>query len=509
MPSSSDGRSGKMSSAMSGMSGREAGHGVEGREVIGGKVYGTIFMGPESERETTLDKLYSATQREQWSRQTENEYMERVRARATERVRGLLLQARRRGEALEAEARERAEQIVREAEAIRAGAERERGQAEEKWREAEERYRQAEKLRSTAQEDGLAAGRAQAREELAQAREELGNATGAVLIGIQEQCAAIFAAWRGDLAALVREVAEKGTGLVIKDEREKVLSALLDQSMRALLDRRSFSVRVNPEDADLVRDILSDARHVNPRVSTWEVVRDPALEPGSLVVESESALVDNSRAARSSVVDEVLAHLEIPQSDADQAATEQVTQTLIDNLRNVGVDVTEEGGDSEGTASEHTPESSPGGRQADAAPDGERADMFAEHDAPQLSPADGLDDAVPATETPLMESGFVSGNAPQNSSESLFENLPQNSLQNSDDSDGEVEPAQTQAAPQSAPDPDVLSGTEANDLVEAFLGDPPGDGHLAGDGHPLPDIVADELLADMGFASETKPHSGG
>lgn len=109
-----------------------------------------------------------------------------------------------------------------------------------------------------------------------------------VLISIQEQCGAIFEAWRKDLAALVREVAEKGTGLVIRAERAEVLAALLDQSMRALLDKRSFSVRVNPEDADLVADILSDARHVNSRVSVWETVRDPSLEPGSLVVESES-----------------------------------------------------------------------------------------------------------------------------------------------------------------------------------------------------------------------------
>ena len=51
-----------------------------GREVIGGKVYGTIFMGPESERDTTLGKLYNAAQREQWNRQAENEYLDRVRA---------------------------------------------------------------------------------------------------------------------------------------------------------------------------------------------------------------------------------------------------------------------------------------------------------------------------------------------------------------------------------------------------------------------------------------------
>ena len=70
-------------------SGGVPGNASGGREVIGGKVYGTIFMGPESERETTLGKLYNAAQREQWNRQTENEYMERVRARATDRVREL------------------------------------------------------------------------------------------------------------------------------------------------------------------------------------------------------------------------------------------------------------------------------------------------------------------------------------------------------------------------------------------------------------------------------------
>ena len=168
-------------------SGGVPGNASGGREVIGGKVYGTIFMGPESERETTLGKLYNAAQREQWNRQTENEYMEGVRARATARVRELLLQARRRGEALEAEARERAERIAHEAEGIRAEAVRDRERAAEELRQAESTRQQAETRLSTAHETGLAEGRAQAREELAQAREELGNATGAVLISIQEQ----------------------------------------------------------------------------------------------------------------------------------------------------------------------------------------------------------------------------------------------------------------------------------------------------------------------------------
>ena len=48
----------------------------------------------------------------------------------------------------------------------------------------------------------------------------------------------------------------------------------------------------------------------------------------------------------------------------------------------------------------------------------------------------------------------------------------------------------------------VRTNTEASELVDAFLGD------QSGSDHHLPDIVADELLADMGFAPETKQHSG-
>lgn len=487
-------------------SGGVPGNASGGREVIGGKVYGTIFMGPESERETTLGKLYNAAQREQWNRQTENEYMERVRARATDRVRELLLQARRRGEALEAEARERAERIAHEAEGIRAEAVRDRERAAEELRQAESTRQQAETRLSTAHETGLAEGRAQAREELVQAREELGNATGAVLISIQEQCGAIFEAWRKDLAALVREVAEKGTGLVIRAERAEVLAALLDQSMRALLDKRSFSVRVNPEDADLVADILSDARHVNSRVSVWETVRDPSLEPGSLVVESESALVDNSRAARFSAVDEVLSHLEIPESKADHNAAETVTRTLLHSLRGAGVDVTEEGAEpSEGSVRDSSSEDV---ASVEKRPEPEEDALPAASSEAAVSAADN----GKSGETPA-ETSAVSGSATEEVRE---ETLPVPELSVRDEPESEAASSavpgsmaetdkggSSPVAPESAPDHGELAGTEASELVDAFLGDP------GADGHPLPDIVADELLADMGFGPEKERHSNG
>ena len=85
--------------------------------------FGTIFMGPTPDRETTLERLYDAAQREVWNQQTEEEYLERVKARATERVRALLLQARRRGDDILREAESKAGSLRAEAAAIKAEAE--------------------------------------------------------------------------------------------------------------------------------------------------------------------------------------------------------------------------------------------------------------------------------------------------------------------------------------------------------------------------------------------------
>ena len=295
-----------------------------------------------------------------------------------------------------------------------------------------------------------------------------------------------------------------GLGEALADRPETFVAE--SQSMRALLDKRSFSVRVNPEDADLVADILSDARHVNSRVSVWETVRDPSLEPGSLVVESESALVDNSRAARFSAVDEVLSHLEIPESKADHNAAETVTRTLLHSLRGAGVDVTEEGAEpSEGSVRDSSSEDV---ASVEKRPEPEEDALPAASSEAAVSAADNGESG----ETPA-ETSAVSGSATEEVRE---ETLPVPELSVRDEPESEAASsavpgsmAETDkggsppVAPESAPDHGELAGTEASELVDAFLGDP------GADGHPLPDIVADELLADMGFGPEKERHSNG
>lgn len=488
--------------------------------------YGTIFMGPTPDRETTLDRLYDVTQRELWNQQTEQEYLDRVKAKATERVRALLLQARQRGDAILREAEHQAGTLRAEAEAMRA-------QAAQTLQQAEAVRHEAEVVRGAAHGEGLEAGHAEAMAELAQARRELGEATGAVLLGIHEQCGHIFEAWRGDMAALLREAVEKATGWVMNEDRAAVLEQLLDRSIRALLDRRNFTVRVNPVDAALVTDMLADAHRASPRVDNWELATDPQLEPGSLIVESDSGLVNNSREARSSVVDEVLAHLTLPMGQADQDAFAGVTETLVGELRKNGVELEDDG---EAAAQPET-----GG----AAPPSERDEAGMEPAAPESVPFQETVVPVPPAQTdpvPTESEQTAPPSPPEAPAQTAVPPLAEPASAPAEMPTDDPAASLASVPERPAPDPAALadlSDQEARDLVRSFLEtddsaapERAGDGMGAGEGTPLsrpqssepsgsadpapsadlpnatdglPPDLADELLADMGFAPDPAP----
>ena len=460
--------------------------------------FGTIFMGPTPDRETTLERLYDAAQREVWNQQTEEEYLERVKARATERVRALLLQARRRGDDILREAESKAGSLRAEAAAIKAEAEQTRDALTG---EARALLDEAAALRDAARSEGYEEGRARAEAELAETRRALGETTAVVLLGIHEQCAHIFEAWRADLVALLREAVEKGTGLAVDRDRAAVLEQLLDRSMRALLDRRRLIVRVNPVDAALVTDMLADAKRGGPRADNWELTVDPELEPGSLVVESESGLVNNSRGVRRSVVDEVLEHLTLPAGQADQDAVTAVARTLVEEMRGHGVELEEEGDEASSDTSGTAPVSGEAALGASSDADAPVPTQTADAGSP-LAPEASGEAAKPVVQTaPSLAEPEPS--PPPAEADPAPEVAP--SAASARARPAEPGPAQSSAAA------DVLSEAEAQSMVQEFLG-------RAGDGAPsasdgksapageqgLPPDVADELLADMGFGPDRK-----
>lgn len=471
--------------------------------------FGTIFMGPTSNRETTLDKLFDADQREQWTQRTEEQYMDRVRAKATEKVRGLLQQAQERVVHMHAEAEKVAAHSQAACEAMQAT-------ARQTLEEARELRQQATVLRDAAHKEGFEAGRQEALTQLNQAREALGETTAIVLLGIHQQCGAIFEAWRKDMVALFHEAVHKATDYVVDTEKAAVLERLLSQSMRAMLDKRNFVVHVNPTDAALLTDMLAEAHRSRPESSNWQLQSDPNLEPGSLIVESDSGLVDNSRAARRAVLDEVLEHLTLPLGDADQQAYSRMASKITHEMAKHGVQLAQEG---ETYAEEGEPE----GDQAPPSPAVPPAEEV---------PAENFAEAQPAPSA--MES-------PDQFAEAVLEAASQNMEQNPEAAEinpeplvpeaVEAEPGTAEAAEEvfEAPQPEApadLDPFEAamntmaaeNPAMEAPPAEPqpvPSDDPFEmamqamqnpPDPQPEPtestDPLADELLAELGFGPE-------
>lgn len=288
-------------------------NGYSGNRAEGAERWGTIFMGPSADRESTIDKVADLQQRELWNRRTEAEYMARVRARATLRVEAMLDKARSRAKGIRDAAELWAVQLRDKCRELQA-------QADKELEAAAEIRREAERRRDDAYEEGYRRGVEQAMLEMEDRRARLDMMTAAVLRALQGQCSALTEAWRADLCALLRDAVEKSAGRVLTEDRAAVLDSLLTRALQALEERQRLSVRVHPDDQSAVEEVLGSARQRFADLQVWEVTADAQLAPGSLVVESSSGKVDANAAARREAVEQILLNLTLPAGEADKAA---------------------------------------------------------------------------------------------------------------------------------------------------------------------------------------------
>lgn len=231
--------------------------------------WGTIFMGPNPLHETSLARVQNMRASTAWNEETEKEYMERVRTRARDMARSIL----------------------------------------------EKATAEAQSLRETAQREGYEAGMAQASAEVAEFKDNLGSAVDAVLGALEAQKDTLAAAWREELATLLRLCVEKIVAHEVGEDRRALMQALLDDALAHLGESARYVVRVAPDDEGLVGDILSSAH--GPAAAAFSVRADAALEPGSLILECEAGIADNSLEGRRALVDNALAALVLPAVPAE------------------------------------------------------------------------------------------------------------------------------------------------------------------------------------------------
>lgn len=234
--------------------------------------WGTIFMGPGPNMETSLEKVESGRPSLAWTTGTEEEYLQRVRAKAADK----------------------AKEIIKTAQA------------------------EAEALRQSAQAQGYNEGLAQAQAELENFRQGMGESVAAVLSAIKAEAPRIALAWRNDLAELLRTCVETVLNYELDARRRATLTALLDNALLRLVEEQRVNIVVNPDDHEAVADMVDAAGKETGRVFT--VRADAQLPPGSMVLESEQSRVDNSFSVRRALVERILAELTLPADTPQEAA---------------------------------------------------------------------------------------------------------------------------------------------------------------------------------------------
>lgn len=296
------------------------------------KKWGTIFMGDREASMAQLEAMQEPVLREQERQQSQEDYMERVKARAVERARQILGEAYAERQRVLEEAKRDAQasyqRIISEAESIRQSTrdgyeamQLERGKTSKELAEAE-------RIRAAAHDEGYKAGMDQVAGDLQQIRFELAQYVGWMMQAVQIQTHDICRQWRESLVDLTKAAVSAGTGYVLSSQHEDVLRTLLLTAIRQLEDRATITVRVHPEDEEAVTDMFAAARERVPELQQWIVNTDDTMEPGGFVAESCSGSVDCRREHFRELVENILVHLGLPTTDEDRANEEKETQLL-------------------------------------------------------------------------------------------------------------------------------------------------------------------------------------
>ena len=296
------------------------------------KKWGTVFMGEREATVEQLDAMQEPLRRERMQHQQQEDYFDRVRAKAEERAREILGAAyAERQKVLEearVEAHELNKRLTHESAAIKAQAQEERNQAQAELAQAQALRQEAQTLRENGQAEGFQAGMEQSGQELKEFRAEIGQALGAVLHALDSQRHAICESWREQLALLTQEAVTAGTGWVLEKEHKKILQSLVFEALNLLEDRATITLRVHPDDEETVSDMFMAARERVPELQQWVVNGDPSVGRGGLLAESVSGSVDCRRELYTELVNGVLSCLTLGPGQDDQRQGEAVSQLV-------------------------------------------------------------------------------------------------------------------------------------------------------------------------------------
>ena len=228
---------------------------------------GRVIMGLDSNnnaQEMTIQEM-EGKKKPKWDKDTDQEYFERVKVKAQNMAKDIIAKA----------------------------------------------MAEAEQLKANAKSEGYAEGKTQAATEAEQHMIGFGQQLGQTLAGIQEQAKSVMAAQSADVISLAFMVIEKALGVEMEERRQEILATLLDEALSRIDSQTMLTIKVAPEDQQLITELLEQAQVNHPGLSKWRIKADPAIDNGGVLLEAEDAMIDNTITSRWEGVQEILGQLAI------------------------------------------------------------------------------------------------------------------------------------------------------------------------------------------------------
>ncbi len=301
------------------------------------KKWGTIFMGDREASLEQIDAMQEPIFRERNRKEQEQAYLDRVKARATERAKSILGEAYAERQKVLQEARQEAEnahtKLLEQAKQIQLQAQEDRDAAAQELARAREIRLEAEQIKERARDEGYQVGIEQANEELKVFRGEMGKGFATILQLVGQQIENITQTWREELVVLVQTAITAATGWVLDGRHEDIMRALVIKAVSQLEQREVITVRVNPQDEALVSDMFNAAREKAPEIKQWIVTADDKIDFGGLIAESGSGSVDCRREHFQDLVGGILTHLALPENEAEVANVLKIQDATIEQAQ--------------------------------------------------------------------------------------------------------------------------------------------------------------------------------
>lgn len=187
-----------------------------------------------------------------WNDETEARYMEQVRERAQQMAREILAQA----------------------------------------------LAEAEQIRQRAKAEGMADARAEIAARAQAEAAKVSNFLAQLQSALAEEKERVYAGHKEALYRILGLAFEKTLGVMLEEEREKVLHALFEEAVAQLQTSTCITVHVCAADLELAKGLVEATRAARPDLPELRVCQCADLGSGGVRIESGDGMVDNSIASR-------------------------------------------------------------------------------------------------------------------------------------------------------------------------------------------------------------------